>query len=154
VHVTITTLDRDIARKLEPRAPSPEQRLTAIRKLADAGVPVGVFVGPVFPGLTDDPDQLAALAAATADAGGSFLVGLPLRIGANFADPFLEAILRDFPAIAARYRAQARDGGMDRRQVASISAVFDELRFRFGLDARPPHRAPSDSRPRQLALPV
>jgi DNA repair photolyase len=154
VHITITTLDRDIASKLEPRAPSPEQRLAAIRKLADAGVPVGVFVGPVFPGLTDDPDHLAALAEATAAAGGSFLVGLPLRIGSNFAMPFLEAMKRDFPEVAARYRAQARDGGLDRRQVATLAATFDELRFRFGLDSRPPHRAPLDSRPKQLALPV
>ena len=154
VHITITTLDRDIARKLEPRAPSPGQRLDAIRKLAAAGIPVGVFVGPVFPGLTDDPEGLAALAEATAEAGGSFLVGLPLRIGSEFAMPFLEAIQRDFPEVAAQYRAQARNGGMDRRQVATIGALFDELRFRFGLDARPSHRDPVDVRPKQLALPV
>jgi DNA repair photolyase len=154
VHMTITTLDRDIARKLEPRTPSPAQRLAAIRKLAEAGVDVGVFVGPVFPGLTDSPEQLADLAQATAEAGASFLVGLPLRIGSDFATPFLEAMQRDFPELAPRYRAQARNGGMDRQQVKHLSTVFDDLRFRFGLAARPDHRPVRDDRPRQLALPV
>jgi DNA repair photolyase len=138
VHMTITTLDRDIARKLEPRTPSPAQRLAAIRTLAEAGVDVGVFVGPVFPGLTDSPEQLADLAQATAEAGATFL----------------EAMQRDFPELAPRYRAQARNGGMDRQQVKQLSTVFDDLRFRFGLAARPDHRAVPDDRPRQLALPV
>jgi hypothetical protein len=104
--------------------------------------------------LTDSPEQLADLVRATAEAGASFLVGLPLRIGSDFAIPFLEAMQRDFPDLAPRYRAQARNGGMDRQQVKQLSTVFDDLRFRFGLAARPDHRAVPDDRPRQLALPV
>ena len=154
VHMTITTLDRDVARKLEPRTPSPAQRLAAIRKLADAGVQVGVFVGPVFPGLTDGPEQLFDLAQAAAESGASFLVGLPLRIGSDFAAPFLEAVRRDFPEMAQKYRLQARGSGMDRHQVSHLPEVFDELRFRFGLAARPDHRAVQVDRPKQLALPV
>ena len=154
VNITITTVDRDIARKLEPRAPSPEQRLAAIRKLADAGVEVGVFVGPVFPGLTDEPNQLENLAASVAEAGGTFLVGLPLRIGSGFAGPFLTATDRDFPEVAERYRRQARGSGMDRHQVDRISATFDELRFKFGLESRPFYRARKPSQPDQLTLPI
>jgi DNA repair photolyase len=154
VNVTITTVDHEIARKLEPRAPSPTQRLAAIRQLADAGVEVGVFVGPVFPGLTDEPEQLENLAASVAGAGGTFLVGLPLRIGSGFAGPFLSATDRDFPEVAERYRRQARGTGMDRLQVDRLSATFDELRFRFGLESRPLYRSRNPSRPDQLALPI
>ncbi|MEJ7838744.1 MAG: radical SAM protein, partial [Thermomicrobiales bacterium] len=128
VNMTITTMDRGIARKLEPRAPSPAQRLNAVRQLANRGVRVGVFVGPVFPGLTDTPTQLEQLAESVADAGGTFLIGLPLRIGAGFAEPFLNATDRDFPEVASDYRRQARGNGMDKEQGARLSATFDELR--------------------------
>jgi DNA repair photolyase len=154
VHMTITTVDRDIARKLEPRAPSPHQRLEAMRRLAEAGIQVGVFVGPVFPGLTDSPDQLDRLTAAVSEAGGSFLIGLPLRVGAGFASPFLQATDRDFPEVAGRYRRQSRGSGMDRLQVDRISEVFDELRFRYGLSSGPLQHRKVTSTPNQLALPL
>lgn len=154
VNMTITTMDRGIARKLEPRAPSPAQRLNAVRQLAHCGVRVGVFVGPVFPGLTDTPTQLEQLAESVADAGGSFLIGLPLRIGAGFAEPFLNATDRDFPEVASNFRRQARGNGMDKAQVARLSATFDELRFRFGLGSRIVQQTPSLSQPSQLTLPL
>lgn len=53
VYVTITTLDRDIARRLEPRAAAPERRLETLRRLSEAGIPAGVMVAPVIPALTD-----------------------------------------------------------------------------------------------------
>jgi DNA repair photolyase len=154
VHMTITTVDHNIARKLEPRAPSPTQRLAAMRRLADAGIQVGVFVGPVFPGLTDAPDHLERLTAAVSEAGGSFLIGLPLRIGAGFATPFLQATDRDFPEVAGRYHRQARGSGMDRGQVDHIGEVFDELRFRYGLSSGPQQHRRVVSTPNQLALPL
>ncbi len=64
VYISITSLDRDIARTLEPRAAAPHRRLQAVRTLTDAGVPVGVLVAPIIPGLTDK-DLEAILDAAT-----------------------------------------------------------------------------------------
>lgn len=63
VGFTVTTLDDDLARLLEPGAPPPSARLAALEQLARAGVPTWVFVAPVLPGLTDAPDALAALEA-------------------------------------------------------------------------------------------
>src|SRR5207248_379551 len=54
VHVSVTSLDTDLAGKLEPRASRPQARLRAIRELSAAGIPVGVMVAPTIPGLTDD----------------------------------------------------------------------------------------------------
>jgi DNA repair photolyase len=53
VALSITTLDRSLARRMEPRAATPERRLETIRALADAGIPVGVMTAPMIPGLND-----------------------------------------------------------------------------------------------------
>lgn len=79
VYVTITTLDPELAGRLEPRAARPEHRLRAIRMLAEAGVPTGVMVAPVIPGLTEHemPAILDAAAAAGAKRAGYVLLRLP-----------------------------------------------------------------------------
>lgn len=82
VHVSVTTLDADLAGKLEPRASRPQARLRAIRELSAAGIPVGVMVAPVIPGLTDH--ELPAILAAAAEAGarhaGYTLLRLPFAV--------------------------------------------------------------------------
>jgi DNA repair photolyase len=82
VYVSVTTLDADLAGKLEPRAARPEHRLRAIRLLAAAGIPVGVMVAPVIPGLTDHemPSILDAAAAAGAKRAGYVLMRLPFAV--------------------------------------------------------------------------
>ena len=73
VHVSLITLDRALARRIEPRAPTPESRLRAVRRLAEAGIDVGVNVMPVLPGITDDPHGLEALVREVAHAGARHL---------------------------------------------------------------------------------
>jgi DNA repair photolyase len=82
VHVSVTTLDTDLAGTMEPRASRPTARLNAIRELAAAGVPVGVLVAPVIPGLTDHemPAILAAATAAGARRAGYVLLRLPFAV--------------------------------------------------------------------------
>ncbi|GAB1490033.1 PA0069 family radical SAM protein [Opitutaceae bacterium] len=86
-YLTITTLDADLAGKLEPRAARPEHRLRAIRLLADAGVPVGVMVAPIIPGLTDHeiPAILDAAKAAGARRAGYVVLRLPFSVKAIFS---------------------------------------------------------------------
>ena len=73
VNMTITTLDEKLARQLEPRAPRPALRLAAVRKLAKAGIGVGVFANPVMPLLTDSEESLDALAGAAKSRRRNFL---------------------------------------------------------------------------------
>jgi DNA repair photolyase len=82
VFVTVTTLDGELAGKLEPRAARPEHRLRAVRLLADAGIPVGVLVAPIIPGLTDHeiPAVLDAAAAAGAHYAGYTVLRLPWAV--------------------------------------------------------------------------
>jgi DNA repair photolyase len=79
VTLSVTTLDQDLSRVLEPRASVPKARLAAIRMLADAGIPVGVNVAPIIPGLTDHelPKILEAAAAAGATRAGYTILRLP-----------------------------------------------------------------------------
>ena len=82
VHVSVTSLDSELAGKLEPRASRPAARLRAIRELSAAGIPVGVMVAPVIPGLTDHemPAILEAAAEAGARRAGYVLLRLPFAV--------------------------------------------------------------------------
>lgn len=82
VFVSITSLDRTLARRMEPRAPTPERRLQAVRELSAAGVPVGVLASPMIPGLNDHELEaiLEASAAAGARSAGYLMIRLPLEI--------------------------------------------------------------------------
>ncbi|MDB6094312.1 MAG: Radical domain protein [Verrucomicrobia bacterium] len=82
VYVSVTTLDTDLAGKLEPRASRPAARLRAIRELSAAGIPVGVMVAPIIPGLTDHemPSILAAAAEAGAKRAGYTVMRLPYAV--------------------------------------------------------------------------
>lgn len=89
---SVTTLDPELARRLEPRAASPERRLDAIRTLARAGVPVGVMVAPVIPGLNDA--EIPRILAAAAEAGATSAGWVLLRLA-----PPLDRIFTDWLAV-------------------------------------------------------
>ncbi len=86
VYISVTTLDTALAGKLEPRASRPAARLRAIRELSAAGIPVGVMVAPVLPGLTDH--ELPAILEAAADAGAKFASYVVLRLPHAVKDIF------------------------------------------------------------------
>lgn len=112
VYVTITTLDGELARKLEPRAASPQRRLRTIRALAEAGVPVGVSVAPQIPFLNDDMEQVLQ-AAAQAGARSAFYT--VLRLPWELNDVFQQWLDLHYPQRAARVLARIREmrGGQD-----------------------------------------
>ncbi len=95
VSLSITTLDHDLQRAMEPRASSPERRLRAIERLAEAGIPVGVNVAPVIPGLTEH--EMPAILEAAADAGATRAMYVLLRLPYGVASLFEEWLLRNFP---------------------------------------------------------
>lgn len=95
VSVSVTTLDPDLARRMEPRASTPERRLEAIRALAGAGVPVGVLVAPAVPGLTDH--EMPAILKACAEAGASFSGYVALRLPHGVKDLFASWLERHYP---------------------------------------------------------
>ncbi len=88
VFVSVNTLDHALARRLEPRAASPRRRIATIRALADAGIPCGVMVAPMIPGLTDKSieEVLEAAAAAGAQAAGWIMLRLPHEVKPLFKE--------------------------------------------------------------------
>ncbi|WP_028226823.1 PA0069 family radical SAM protein [Paraburkholderia ferrariae] len=111
--ITITTLDADIARTLEPRAASPLRRLRTIRTLAEAGIPVGVSIAPVIPFVTE-PDMERVLQAC-AEAGASSASYIVLRLPWEVAPLFQQWLSAHFPQRAERVMSRVRDmrGGKD-----------------------------------------
>ena len=104
VNLTITTLDCDLARILEPRAPRPDLRMETVRKLNEAGVNAGVICSPVLPGITDSSRDLEALVKATAAAGGKYIYANPLFLKPCSAAIFLPFLEKQFPHLAQSYR--------------------------------------------------
>ena len=148
VALSVTTLDRKLARTMEPRAATPERRLEAIRALSNAGIPVSVMVAPVIPGLNDHEIEriLDSVKAAGADAAGYVMLRLPIEVSPLFRD----WLLRHYPD---RYRhvmslIRSMRGGKDydaefgKRMRGTgpyawqIARRFDLTAKRLGLNAR------------------
>ncbi|QSN62702.1 PA0069 family radical SAM protein [Caballeronia sp. M1242] len=111
--ITVTTLDADIARTLEPRAATPSRRLRTIRTLAEAGIPVGVSIAPVIPFVTE-PD-LERVLEACAEAGATTASYIVLRLPWEVAPLFKDWLAAHFPDRADRVMSRVRDmrGGKD-----------------------------------------
>ena len=113
VCVSVTSLDPRIAMTVEPRAPSPQRRLTAVRRLADAGVPTYVSISPVIPAITDH--ELEHLIERAAEAGARFAFFIPVRLPWEVAPLFRAWLDEHFPDRAAKVMAtiQSLRGGRD-----------------------------------------
>ena len=109
VHVTITTLNVDMARILEPRAPRPDLRLDAVRTLSAAGLRVGLSCSPVVPGITDSPADLESLVRAAAEAGADYVFANPLFLKPCSAAVFLPFLEENFPHLIENYRKRHQD---------------------------------------------
>jgi DNA repair photolyase len=107
VFVSLTTLDADLCRALEPRATQPAGRLAAIAELAQAGIPVGVFVAPVIPGLNDH--EVPALVEAAACAGARFAGFVVLRLPHGVGDLFEQWLTQHCPEKKERVLGRVRD---------------------------------------------
>jgi DNA repair photolyase len=138
VNVTITTVRARLARLLEPRAPRPDLRLAAVRKLRDGGISAGVFAMPILPGLTDREEDLDALMKAARDAGAQWFGANVLFLMPSSWKPFLEFLESHFPRLEKRYREWYRGYGYApedyRKQIAERVA---KLRRKYGLGSRP-----------------
>ncbi len=106
VNVSITSLDDDIRRLMEPRASPPHERLRAVEALAKAGIPVGVLVAPIVPGLTDS--EIPALVSAAARAGARTVHSVMLRLPHGVAGLFEAWLARNFPDRAAKVMSRVR----------------------------------------------
>ena len=109
VFFTITTVDTSLWRILEPGTANPLKRLGVMERLNQAGVPAGVILAPVLPGITDSSASIVAVAREARRHGAAFFTYTPLRLGATVREHYLGFIARQFPQLSARYeRAYSR----------------------------------------------
>ncbi len=156
VNLSIVTLDLDLARKLEPRAPRPDLRLRAMSGLSSAGIATRLFVMPILPGLTDGDGTLGPLLEAARGAGSREIRWNVLFLRQGTRELFLKLIREEFPWLVDRYRAlyarsayvpQEYRDELERRIAAHAQAVGLDCCAREGVTV-----ADQGSRSRQLAL--
>lgn len=110
IHLSLITLDRELARRIEPRAPTPEARIRALERLANAGIDVGINVMPVLPGITDRPAMLDAVIRRVRDAGASYINACALRLRSAARKRYLPFIDAEFPRLSTAYRTTYSSG--------------------------------------------
>jgi DNA repair photolyase len=134
VNVTITTLDVDLARILEPRAPRPDLRMETVRQLNLERVNAGVICAPVVPGITDSPRDLEALVRATAEAGGKYIYANPLFLKPCSAAVFLPFLEKEFPHLVDSYQQRYKDRAfLPKAYGQRLSQLMARLRQKHGL---------------------
>ncbi|HEY6374850.1 MAG TPA: radical SAM protein [Edaphobacter sp.] len=137
VNITITTPDASLARKLEPRAPRPDLRFEAVRRLREAGIRAGVLCAPLLPGITDSEEAIDGMARRAAEANASFFAVNPLFLKPCSRPTYLSFVREHFPSLEPDYHRR-----FDHADFASptyarqISQIVDRVRDKYNLGGR------------------
>ncbi len=162
LHITITTTDAKLARKLEPRAPRPDLRFRAVQQLREAGLTVGVLCSPLLPGITDNGPALNLVAREAARVDASFFSAEPLFLKSCSRETFFQFLEAEFPALTRLYAERFRDDAFQAPAYAArIRAMVAATAKRHGLEHRtmdailtrePVQAAPLRKEPAQASL--
>ena len=137
VHVTITTTNTDLARILEPRAPRPDLRFKAVKKLVEAGIRTSVNCAPVLPGITDSPKDLESLVRASAAAKARSVAAIPLFLKPCSEKIFIPFLEKNFPHLVELYKKRYADRAFLPVEYSKrISALVKRLCRQNGIAAR------------------
>ena len=138
VAMTVTTLRPRLARLLEPRAPRPDLRLDAIRKLHQAGISVGTLASPLIPGITDRDGELEALAAAAKEAGAQWIASGVLFLMPSSAKQFLPFLREKFPRLTRQYESwYSQNAYAPEPYRQKVAARLARIKSSLGFNFRP-----------------
>ena len=135
IFFTITTVDLDLWRRLEPGTASPFKRLEVMRRLHAAGVRAGVLLAPILPGITDSTASLEAVARAAAEHDAAFLGTSTLRLAPVVKDQYLTFVDRQFPDLVERYERAYFGSNAPREYQRALDERVDRIRARYGFAA-------------------
>ena len=137
VNITVTTLDRRLARILEPRAPRPDLRIKALAELRQAGIRAGVMCSPLMPGITDTRSSIESVAKAASEAGACYMFAGALFLKPCSLPTFFDFVREHFPqlltAYEKRYSASAFVSPEYRKRIRDL---VDAIRARYKLGTR------------------
>jgi DNA repair photolyase len=161
VSFTVTTLDQAVWRAIEPGTPPPRRRLEIMERLVTAGVPCGVYLAPILPGITDSAASLEEVAAAARAHGAAWLWASPLRLAPLVKEHYLGVVAASFPDLLPRYQRAYPRSDAPPRYRSTVQERIDQIRARHGFASGTAPRTPTeprdappavDERPRQLGL--
>ena len=152
VYFSLPTLDERVWRTTEPGTAPPTSRLEAIRRLAAAGIDVGVGMAPILPGLSDDPAQLEAVVGAAREAGARGIWASVVHLRPGVREHFLEALARDWPEQVARYEALFASRAY--LSAATTKPILEPVRRATASTPSPTRRPQRPAEPRQLQLAI
>ncbi|HET7483306.1 MAG TPA: radical SAM protein, partial [Actinomycetota bacterium] len=155
---SVATLDEEIWRKTEPGTPHPRKRLEAVRRLNEAGVPCGVLVAPILPGISDGLDQIKTVVEASLDAGATHVSPILLHLRPRVKEVYMEWLEDNYPDLVPRYQTMYRKSayaGQDeqdelRRTVRDIVVAAGGVRPRVRRSKVPRWRAEIERQKAQL----
>jgi DNA repair photolyase len=155
IHITVTTTKTGLARILEPRAPRPDLRLKAVKKLVEAGIHVGINCAPVLPGITDSPADLESVVRAAAEAKARSVSAHPLFLKPCSEKVFMPFLEEHFPHLVQSYKARyANRAFLPAEYSRRISALVSRLCQKYKIGERDERFVPQTTRRgvTQLAL--
>ncbi len=138
---SITTMDEDVWRKLEPGTPPPRKRLQVLEKLALAGVNAGVLVAPVVPGVTDDEAGLREVVRQASEHGARFLSGSILHLKEGTKGHFFNFLEANYPRLVVPYKGLYPGAYPPRRMKEQVWNTINDLKSTYDLQDRPPRSA-------------
>ena len=146
---SVPTLDEGAWRATEPHTPSPRARLDAVAKLNAAGIPTGVLVAPLMPGINDDPDQVERILALATEAGAVSVGGIALHLRGEVRDLFFDWLRAQRPDLVPRYEQLYRRGAYaspdERRRLAALVRRDGEAGRRYLRQSAPTRPAPAEN---------
>jgi DNA repair photolyase len=121
---------------MEPGTAKPIKRFEALRELTTAGVPCGVMIAPIIPGLTDDEPHLEAVIQAARDYGANFISPNVLNLKPGSKEWFMPALRAAYPHLTARYERYYRGAYAPKDYTQQVMAKVSELRAKYGFAER------------------
>lgn len=160
IFFSITTVDLDLWRQLEPGTANPFKRLAAMQTLREAGVAAGVMMAPILPGITDSEGAIEAVAAAARQYDAAHLHMAPLRLAPHVKEFYLGFIGDEYPDLLQRYRRAYPGAYAPPEYRDKLGERVERIRRRYGFSGvaerrqRPPREPPVARRGAQLLLPL
>ncbi len=151
---SMTTIDTDLARRLEPGTPPPEKRMVALERLARAGINAGVLLAPIVPGITDSLEGLREVVRAASANGARFLDGQVLHLKDGTRDHFLGFMREEYPHLLPGYLRLYPGAYASKRFQDGVAKRLRELRRTYSLTTRTMPRPSNPPPARQLTLPI
>ena len=146
VAFSICSVDEEIWRKIEPGTPKPMARMEAMQYLVENGVPAGVMMAPLLPGLTDGAESIDRVVQAAAEHGAQFVSANVLFLKPGSKEWFMPLIREAYPYLAPGYEKLYRHTYAPAEYTKAVLRLVDDSRHKWGLPAKSPAQTPVKER--------